>query len=77
MPTVELRGGLHLISIPAQLVQRRLQFGYTARRPDGELIIIYICKKPVAKGLKKLRRQKRVLGNIGMEILHMGRELGR
>ncbi len=39
VPSVELRRHLHLTSIPALLVQRRLRwFGHTARRPEGELI---------------------------------------
>ncbi len=37
--SVELRRHLHLTSIPAQFVQRRLHwFGHAARRPEGELI---------------------------------------
>ncbi len=39
MPSVELRRRLHLTSIPALLLQRRLRwYGYAARRPEGELI---------------------------------------
>ncbi len=39
VPSVELRRGLCLTSIPALIVQRRLHwFGHAARRPEGELI---------------------------------------
>ncbi len=39
VPSVELRRRLHLTSMPAQLVQRRLRwFGHTVRRPVCELI---------------------------------------
>ncbi len=39
LPKTELQRQLHLIIIPAQLVQRRLRlFGHAARRPEVELI---------------------------------------
>ncbi len=39
VPSVELRRCLCLTCIPTHFVQRRARwFGYTARRPDGELI---------------------------------------
>ncbi len=40
VPSVELRHRLSLTSVPALLVQRRLQrwFGHAARRPEGELL---------------------------------------
>ncbi len=39
LPSAELCRRLHLTSIPALFVQRRLRwFGHGARRPDGELI---------------------------------------